>query len=404
MIIMAIYLTKGQRIKIRLSKAREAWKCLFLAVISFLMVQNAYSQKVTESPRVDNDSFDETSVMRVTSVITGLGEEKLTLITFQYATTLFKSWIALSSRTTLTTDKSQKKQEILDWGIITDDEENMFSSLNFNEQYSLKRRIAYNLYMVFPAISENATLLGIQEPGHDGFFWHGIHINDKSTENLPKGRQYQPHHSNGEFRPTGSGSGFAISKDGHIATCNHVIEDARKIQIRGVNGNFGKVFDAKIVVTDKENDLAILKIDNTQLAQIPYSLAPTLQDVGEDIFVLGYPQTQHLGEELKLTNGIISSRSGYRGDMTTYQISAQVLPGNSGCPLFNHNGNVIGVVSAKYIEPNVSYAVKLSYLKTLIEKSGIRQAQEVSNSLTNKSLSEKVKSIRNFVYIIEVEE
>jgi S1-C subfamily serine protease len=110
-----------------------------------------------------------------------------------------------------------------------------------------------------------------------------------------------------------------------------------------------------------------------------------------------------LGEELKLTTGVISSRSGYRGDITTYQISAQVLPGNSGCPLFDDEGEVIGVVNAKFIEPNVSYAVKLSYLERLMDGTDIYLQQPVSNSLTYKTLAEKVKAIRNYIYIIEVQ-
>jgi S1-C subfamily serine protease len=368
----------------------------------FLLITNAYSQKVTPNPTVDNDCSNETSVLTITSVFTGMGDENITLVTLQYATTLFKPWISLDSNTTLTTNKSITKYKILVWGIITEDEDEPFSSLNFDNQYSIKRRIAYNLYMVFPAIPENATLLNIQETVKNGFFWNGIHINDKTTEDLSKDKP--SYTKKGEFTPSGTGSGFAISANGYIATCYHVIANAKEIRIKGVNGNFETSLKAKIVVADEKNDLAILKIDDTRFSQIPYSFRTESSDVGEDIFVLGYPQTQHLGEELKLTTGVISSRSGYRGDMTTYQISAQVLPGNSGCPLFNNNGDIIGVVSAKYIEPNVSYAVKLSYLKTLIGNSEIKLAQPVSNTITGKSLAEKVKSVRNFVYIIEVEQ
>lgn len=377
-------------------------RCLALVSISFLLLTNVYSQKVTPNPAVDNDCSGETSVLTITSVFTGMGEENLTLVTFQYVTTLFKPWIKLDSKTTLTTNKSNTKHEILDWGIVTEDEDGRFSSLNFDNQYSIKRRIVYNLYMVFPAIPGNASLLSIQESVKNGFFWNGIHINNQSTEDLSKDKpSYTP---KGEFTPSGSGSGFAINANGYIATCYHVIADAKEIRIKGINGNFETSLKAKVIVADEKNDLAILKIDDTRFSQIPYSFTTELSDVGEDIFVLGYPQTQHLGEELKLTTGVISSRSGYRGDITTYQISAQALPGNSGCPLFNNKGDIIGVVSAKYIEPNVSYAVKLSYLKMLIENSEIKLTQPVSNTIVGKSLADKVKSVRNFVYIIEVEQ
>ena len=375
-------------------------KILLTAILFIFIYENSFSQKVTLNPVVDNDSSGESSVMPITSVITGLGDKKMTLVTFRYATTLFKGWISLDSKTFLTTNKSNVKLQILDWGIVTEDEDDMFSSLNFDEQYYVKSRVPYYLFMVFPEIPETATLLNIQETLKNGFFWKGIHINNKTTEDISKGsRNYS---EKGEFSPNGSGSGFAIS-DGYIATCYHVVANARTIKVRGINGNFERVYDAKVVSTDQSNDLAIIKINSASFSSVPYSFVASPSDVGEEVFVLGYPQTHNLGEELKLTTGVISSRSGYRGDITTYQISAQVLPGNSGCPLFDNNGRVIGVVNAKYIEPNVSYAVKMSYLKALIEKTNINMRQQVINSFTGKSLAEKVRTVRNYVYIIEIQ-
>ncbi|MCL2651273.1 MAG: serine protease [Candidatus Azobacteroides sp.] len=373
-------------------------KPLITALLFLLLSTNSYSQKVTPNPQVDSDCSTETAVMKITSVIT---DKNYTLVTFQFVTTLFKPWISLDSKTSLKVNRSNSKFEVLEWGIVTDDGNEPFNALQFDEQYQIKRRIAYNFYMVFPAIPETATSISIEESINGSFYWRGIHINNETTEDLSKNKpDYQ---RKGEFTPSGSGSGFAISSDGYIATCYHVIADARAIQVKGVNGNFETALNAKVFATDVQNDLAILKVDDARFSQLPYSLATQLSDVGENIFVLGYPLTQNLGEELKLTTGVISSRSGYRGDITTYQISAQALPGNSGCPLFDDEGNVIGVVSAKYIEPNVSYAVKLIYLRSLIENSKISLKQPVSNAISRKSLADKVKSIRNFVYIIEVE-
>ena len=383
---------------------KQALKSKFFVLLTsifLLTVQNGYSQKITGNPTVEYDCSDENSAFVITSIITS---DEITLVTLQYATTMFKSWIRMESRTNLVCDKSKSKYEILDWGIISKDKygELEFSSLQFDEAYNTKRRIAYDFYMVFPAIPQNATLLSIQEPIKDGFFWKNIHINDKNTTDISKGKGVT-YPQGREFRPNGTGSGFAINIDGYIATCNHVIVGARTIQVKGVNGNFEKGLNARVVTVDDKNDLAILKIEGIRFPTLPYSFSSVLSDVGEDVFVLGYPQTQHLGEELKLTTGVISSHSGYRGDITTYQISAQALSGNSGCPLFDENGDVIGVVNAKYIEPNVSYAVKLPYLKILIEKSEIRGIQPTSNSISGKRLADKVKSIRDFVYIIEVE-
>ncbi|MCL2511868.1 MAG: serine protease, partial [Bacteroidales bacterium] len=225
----------------------------FLSILAFLITTSVFSQIITPNPTVDKDCSDDTSILPITSVATGLGDDKITVITFQYATTLFKPWILFDSKTFLTTDKSNAKLQILDWGIITDDEDEPFVSLDFDEQYFVKSRTLYDLYMVFPEVSETVKILNIQEPGKDGFYWMGIHINTKNTEDLSKASPGYP--QNDGFNPTGAGTGFAISTDGYIATCHHVIANANVIKVRGINGDFEKTHDAKIVSIDEKNDL-----------------------------------------------------------------------------------------------------------------------------------------------------
>jgi S1-C subfamily serine protease len=383
-------------------------KHLFFAALALLISINAFPQRVTPNPAVDSDCDSDVSGTRITAVYC---DDESTVVLFQYATTLYEPWIMINSKTYLTSNRSNAEMRVLEWGLVTEDADNRFADLELNEQYAIKRRTTYNFYIVFPPVPAAATSINIVVPAQGldgergGFCWRGIHINNNTTEDLSRSGQSKgnPQYSQrGEFRPSGSGSGFALSREGYVATCYHVVESARAIRIKGVGGNFNTSYAAKVVAKDEEHDIAILKIDEVRLSQIPYSCATTLSDVGEDVFVLGYPQTQHLGEELKLTTGVISSRSGYRGDVTTYQISAQALPGNSGGPLFDNEGRIIGVVNAKYIEPNVSYAVKSTYLKALLERTNIRLNQPVS-VVAGKTLADKVKSIRNFIYIIEVE-
>jgi len=205
----------------------------------------------------------------------------------------------------------------------------------------------------------------------------------------------------------GSGTGFAISSNGIIVTNYHVIEGAKEIKIRGVNSDFNKVYKAKVLVSDKNNDLALIQIDDyrfTSLGTIPYTLKTKLANVGENIFALGYPLRAAMGDEIKLTNGIISSKTGFQGDITSYQVSAPVQPGNSGGPLFNSNGNVIGIINAKLtIAENASYAVKISYLMNLIELLNSTPKLPSVNTLKGKSLASQVQIINKFVYIIETE-
>lgn len=203
-----------------------------------------------------------------------------------------------------------------------------------------------------------------------------------------------------------SGTGFAITSTGYITTCNHVIDGATSIKVKGIGGNFLKSYTAKVISSDVNNDLAIIKIDDstfTTLGTIPYTIKSTTLDVGSNIFTLGYPLTATMGDEIKLTNGIISAKSGFKGDITSYQITAAVQPGNSGGPLFDTNGNLIGVVNAKHVEAeNATYAVKSTYLKILIDALPTPITLPTINNLAGKALTEQVKLIKNFVYIIEI--
>jgi len=167
-----------------------------------------------------------------------------------------------------------------------------------------------------------------------------------------------------------SGTSFAISSNGLIVTNFHLIDGAKNINVRGINGDFNKTYKAKVIVSDKNNDLAIIQIYDyrfSSLSTIPYTIKTNLAGVGENIYVLGYPLRATMGDEIKLTNGIISSKTGFKGDITSYQISAPVQPGNSGGPLFDNQGNILGIINAKHIgAENASYAVKSSYLMNLI--------------------------------------
>ncbi len=203
-----------------------------------------------------------------------------------------------------------------------------------------------------------------------------------------------------------SGTGFAITSNGLIVTNNHVIEGAKTIKVRGINGDFSRAYSAKLITTDKNNDLAIIKIDDysfTSLGTIPYVIKTSGSNVGENIFVLGYPLRATMGDEIKLTNGIISSKTGFQGDVTSYQISAPVQPGNSGGPLFDNQGNLIGIINAKHIgAENASYAVKVSYLSNLIDLLDYPPTLQKVSTLSGKQLTQQVSIIKKFVFIIEV--
>ncbi len=202
--------------------------------------------------------------------------------------------------------------------------------------------------------------------------------------------------SNSTFK--GNGTGFTVNSFGYIATNYHVIDGAKEIYVE-IDGLDKK---CNLIAVDKENDLAIIKPINVSKLDVYSKLSSEKSDTGNDIFVLGYPYALSLlGNEIKLTDGKISSQSGFQGNSKTYQISAPIQPGNSGGPLFNKNGDIIGIISSKFTAgENVGYAIKMSYLINLLKSNNIQI--NTQNIISNLSFVEKVKKLSKTTILIKV--
>ena len=200
-----------------------------------------------------------------------------------------------------------------------------------------------------------------------------------------------------------AGTGFAL-KDKYVITNYHVVDGARTLKVRGINGDFTKIYNAVVVAKDATHDMAIIRIEDDKFngfGDIPYTIKSGLSEVGEDIFVLGYPLMSTMGEEVKLTTGIISSRSGFQGDVSAYQISAPIQPGNSGGPLFDSNGDIVGIVNAKHGQAdNAGYAIKSPYMRLFIQNSLNPSIIPLNRKMIGLSLVSKVKTTKSFIFII----
>ena len=208
----------------------------------------------------------------------------------------------------------------------------------------------------------------------------------------------------------GNGSGFFLNQEGYIATNYHVIEDATVVQANFTRNGKVESYPAKVVTVDPQNDLAIIKIDDPSfknVSQIPYGLLSRTIDTGSEVFALGYPMADIMGNEVKFTDGKISSKSGIQGDARVYQISVPIQPGNSGGPLFDMKGNVVGITSSGlnrdyFKSENVNYAIKASYLKTLIESCPneivLRENSQIG--ISKATLTETIKKYEDFVVLI----
>ena len=172
--------------------------------------------------------------------------------------------------------------------------------------------------------------------------------------------------------PRFTGTGFFVTDDGYLLTCYHVVQDAGRIVVRTKAGTFA----GKLVKSDKANDIALLKVAG-KFATLPVGLSRRMK-LGESVFTIGFPNIELQGFAPKLTKGEISSLTGVQDDPREFQISVAVQPGNSGGPLVNQYGNVVGIVAAKLADmatlettgslpQNVNYAVKSSVLNVLLE-------------------------------------
>jgi S1-C subfamily serine protease len=169
-----------------------------------------------------------------------------------------------------------------------------------------------------------------------------------------------------------TGTGFFVSEKGHIITNFHVIEDSSDVSIMLQSG---ETIPAKVIKADPANDVALLKIEKN-------SVALSLSDKsvkGDQVLTIGFPLVSTQGKESKVTFGNINALSGIQGDVRFLQIDVPIQPGNSGGPLINEDGEVIGVVTATLnainelkrsgtLPQNVNYAVKSDYILPLLKE------------------------------------
>jgi S1-C subfamily serine protease/antitoxin component YwqK of YwqJK toxin-antitoxin module len=213
----------------------------------------------------------------------------------------------------------------------------------------------------------------------------------------------------GKFNWNGSGTGFYVNNDGFIATNYHVIKEASEIWVLCKQNGMSKKFKASVFQTDKKNDLAVIKITDSAfvpLPILPYQLASETIDVGSEVFSLGYPLADVLGENVKFTDGKISSLTGIDEDVTKYQVTAPIQHGNSGGPLFDNFGNVVGIIESrlnkeKFSSENVNYAVKSSLLKNIVDLVPVTNQKGKKKKTSSLSQIEKIKVFSDYVVMIQ---
>ena len=214
---------------------------------------------------------------------------------------------------------------------------------------------------------------------------------------------------------SGYGSGFVYSADGLIATNNHVVEGAGRIYVT-LNGD-EQQYEAEVVATDSYSDLAILKIDKTGLTPVKFGSSSSLR-LGDTVFVIGSPYNGLFANSV--SSGIVS---GLNREMvlnsatqTFIQTDAAVNPGNSGGPMFNANGELVGIITRKSMLSTVTgettsiegigFAIPSDVASPVLEQ--LAQGQQVPRSgigIMGSSLTEQGKqayNVENGIYVASV--
>lgn len=236
---------------------------------------------------------------------------------------------------------------------------------------------------------------------HDSFLRDDVKPDDfnRLTENARRGRTHL----------AASGSGFFITKDGYILTNHHVIDGAKEVVVI----RKGTAYLADVVAKNKELDLGLLKINlfpratnGTYVVKgIPTMPALEFSDdckVGQSVYAIGFPKTEILGYEPKVTKGIVNSLTGFKGDKHQFQMDAGIDSGNSGGPVVDDFGHVIGVAVAGYMgsrSANINYAVNMESVRRFLPKTVKTSWSVAGRRISPEKLSRKVIDSLAFILI-----
>ncbi|HRI21327.1 MAG TPA: serine protease [Panacibacter sp.] len=205
-----------------------------------------------------------------------------------------------------------------------------------------------------------------------------------------------------EFTVTTSGTAFLIDGKGYLITNAHVLKGSGAVVVN----NKGNEFNARIINIDQSRDLAILKIEDEEFIpfnSLPYSIKKGGVELGEELYTLGYPR-----DEIVYNMGYLSAGSGFEGDTASYQISLNANPGNSGGPVFNKNGEVVGILSKKQIQAEgVVFAIKSKGIYKLVDelKESDTSVQKIKlpagSSLKGMARTEQIKEVEDCVFLVK---
>ncbi len=221
-------------------------------------------------------------------------------------------------------------------------------------------------------------------------FLERVYLAELNKDSDPKGLEID----DDEIISASSGSGFFVSKEGHIITNFHVIDNCNVVKV-----NFkGKQVNTKIIAIDKKNDLAIIQTDINPSKVLPVSN----KDVTllQDVIVAGYPLGKSISSSIKMHKGSVTALTGYEDNYSNFQTDATINQGNSGGPIIDKYGNVVGIAVATWVEQGVQgihFGIKSSVLKTFANSKELNFLPPNRREISEKKLGELISDSTTYL-------
>ncbi|WP_300599223.1 serine protease [Niabella sp.] len=212
-----------------------------------------------------------------------------------------------------------------------------------------------------------------------------------------------------EITYSSSGTSFMIDNRGLLVTNAHVIQNAQNV---AVASSTGVEYFAEVVYTDPVRDIALLKItdkDFKPLPPVPYGFSRKMSDLAEPVFTMGYPRED---ENIVYNQGYLSAKTGFNGDTLSCQIQISANRGNSGSPILNDEGDVIGVLNGRQKDQEgVAFFIRSKNLYNMLNEVKNKEKNDsiiqnakltTKSSIANLNRTQQTKKIQDYVFVVKV--